>query len=133
MLVALGVAGCGGSSSNSKPNPSQQVRTVVNDFTVELGQNQIRQACQLTTGKLGSTCTALTGGPTATECQGAGNSQAGQACATYQQIKGALSKFTSLTISKVVVIGRQATVAFNASPEVMTLSEQKSRWLISSA
>jgi hypothetical protein len=52
------------------------------------------------------------------------NSVAGRACANSQGVPAALSTFTSLTISKVVISGSSATVAFNGSSEVMILGKQ---------
>jgi hypothetical protein len=52
------------------------------------------------------------------------NSVAGRACANSQGVPAALSTFTSLTISKVVISGSSATVAFNGSREVMILGKQ---------
>lgn len=99
------LAGCGGQSNG------QQIRNVVNDFTVDLGQGHASAACKLTTGQLRTVCNE--GG--------------------VQLVASKLGSFTSLTISKVVVQGSSATVAFNASSEVISLSKQNGKWLIGSA
>lgn len=100
-LATAALAACGGSS------PEQQIRDVVNHFTVDVGQNQLSAACRLTTGQLAAACSSLP--------------------------PGHLASFTSLTISKVVVSGSSATVAFSGSSEVMSLARTGSGWRISSA
>ena len=106
--------------------------------SASLGQNHWAAACPLTTGRARSVCDSVSagGGPglTAAQCSSVSpSSEAGQACASNQAAMSALSAATSLTISKVVVSGSSATVAFNGSSEVMTLSKQNGKWLITSA
>jgi hypothetical protein len=129
VAVALTLAGCGGQSAE------QQVRSVVNQFTVDIGQRGFGAGCALTTGQMLALCNQLRASgpaPTAAECQGAGNSVVGQACQAYQSAIGKLGSFTGLTISKIVIQGSSATVVLGPS-EVMTLQDQGGKWLISSA
>jgi hypothetical protein len=130
-ILATIVAGCGGQSDE------QQVRSAVNHFTVGVGQGDWSAACKLATGQEHSTLCALAaaGGPLSpSQCsQVSPSSQAGQDCASSQATTSALSSFTSLTISKVVVSGQTATVAFSGSSEVMTLTKQNGNWLIATA
>lgn len=107
VIATLVLAACGGSGTSA----AQQVRTVVNDFTVDIGQGKATAACGLTTGQLRSLC-----------------NQGGVQDAINQ-----LGSFTSLTISKVVVQGSNATVAFNGSSEVMTLAQRNGHWLVATA
>lgn len=107
LAVAMAVlTGCGAGAG-----ASEQVRNVVNQFTVEIGQGNAGAACRLTTGELLTICRE--GGA--------------------QLVVSRLGAFTSLTIDKVVILGSTATVAFAGSQEVMTLAERGGKWLVSSA
>ena len=133
VAVALVVAGCG----SSAPSAQQQIRNVVDHYTVDIGQRDYPAACKLATGSALSDCQSFPDiAKLQAECQGEGTnttSVLGQECATFQASQISIGNFTGLTISKVVVSGSTATVAFNASNEVMTLARKDGRWLIAAA
>jgi hypothetical protein len=60
MLVAtvLLAGGCGSSAPPAQTN-EQQIRNVVNHFTVDAGQADYKAACALTTGQMRASCAGL--------------------------------------------------------------------------
>jgi hypothetical protein len=133
LVAAVLLAGCG--SSAPPQSNEQQVRNVVNHFTVDAGQADYKAACALTTGQVRASCAGLESlSSDFAHCsQVSPTSQVGQGCASLKSEVRGMSSFTSLTISKVVISGSSATVAFNGSAEVMTLSKQGGKWLIATA
>jgi hypothetical protein len=133
LVAAVLLAGCG--SSAPPQSNEQQIRNVVNHFTVDAGQAGYKAACALTTGQMRASCAGLESlsGDLAHCGQVSPASQAGQGCASLRSQASAMSSFTSLIIGKVVISGSSATVAFNGSSEVMTLSKQNGKWLIATA
>jgi hypothetical protein len=108
VIVALLLAGCGGSHQSD----AQQVRSVISHFAADAQRNDWNAACGLVTGQIQTICRDIkAAGP---------NSFASKL----------LSSFTAMTISKVVVHGSTATVAFSGSGQVLKLVRQKGRWLI---
>jgi hypothetical protein len=109
-LAALALAACGGGSGQSA---EQQVRSVVNQFTVDLGGGNTSAACKLAAGTIKSWC-----------AQG-----------TQSEI-ALLKSLETATISKVVISGDSATVLVNtgsAGTERITLVNHGGSWLVSGA
>jgi hypothetical protein len=131
VLAAVALAGCGGSGGQSN---AQQIRGVVNHFTVDAGQDHWDAACKLATGQERSAICGLAkaGGPlTAAQCSSvSATSVMGQECAASQAATAGLSAFTGLVIDKVVISGSSATVAFRGSSDVMTVNKQDGHWLV---
>jgi len=134
-VTAAALAGCGGSGAPAA-SPTQQVTNVTNHFTVDVGQKDYAAACKLTTGAMRQSCAGLADLPQLqAECKGEGTnttSVLGRDCAALPAQQAPLAGFTSLTVSKVVVSGPSATVAFSGSSEVMQLAKRNGRWLVSS-
>jgi hypothetical protein len=108
LIVALLLAGCGGSRQSN----AQQVRGVISHFAADVGRNDWTAACSLVTGQIKTICR---------EIKAAGPNSFGAKL---------LSSFSGMTISKVVVHGSAATVAFTGSSQVLKLTKQKGHWLI---
>jgi hypothetical protein len=108
LIVALLLAGCGGSRQSN----AQQVRGVISHFAADVGRNDWNAACSLVTGQIKTICR---------EIKAAGPNSFGAKL---------LSSFSGMTISKVVVHGSAATVAFTGSSQVLKLTKQKGHWLI---
>jgi hypothetical protein len=104
LLALTLLAGCGASASDD-----QQIRGVVDHFTVAASEGD-PSACALTTGQLRMLCRGYLG-----------------------QAHGALSSLTGAAISKVVVSGSTATVAFANSSDIVTLEKSNGKWLVASA
>jgi hypothetical protein len=128
------IAACGGQSDD------QQIRNVINQFTVNIGQGHYSAACPLSTGNAHKDCAAFAGpyGPDWSFCRdeatNGAQSQAGQACISLQLQARAVRSFTSLTVAKVVVSGSTATVTFNGSGgDVFNLAKSDGNWRITSA
>lgn len=126
-LAGLLLAGCGGQSD------AQQVRNVVNQFTVEVG-NHNPAACSLMTPHFRAGTAKLT---VLIQNSYSAKPDCGQVIRDSQQLGSAaptgFGSFASLTISKVVITGSAATVAFAGSSEVVRLVKQNGNWLVNSA
>ena len=137
-VVVGAVAACGGQSSGQSDD--QQIRNVVDQFTVNIGQGHYSAACPLTTGNAHKDCVAFAGpyGPYSSFCKdeatNGAQSEAGQACISSQAQAQVVRSFTSLTVAKVVVTGSTATVTFSGSGgEVFNLAKSDGNWRIASA
>lgn len=117
ITAALLVASCGSGTSDS-----QQVRSLVNRFTIELGLSN-PAACNLMTPRFQDNLVQLS-------LTGAAD------CAAAVQNTHEWLFLSSLKISKVDISGSKATVVFDphlqvgGGPEVASLSKQHDKWLV---
>lgn len=126
-LAALTVAAC--ASGAHGPSPEQAVRAVVNRYTVDIGTNDFKDACALTSGSFRTSCefVARLGGINAV---GSFCSSAGGNATQCQSLSQNASATAALVISKVVVTGQTAWVAFAGQSFVMRLARENGVWRV---
>jgi hypothetical protein len=130
IVTALLIAGCGGESGRSD---EQQIRSVVNQFTVEVGGHN-PAACSLMTPRLRraigqDVADLLNSYGAKPSCKRVIRSGPQQ----FAVPAPVGSVYASFTISKIVIIGKTATVAFNGRNNVVRLVKTGGTWLVNSA
>ena len=121
LLVAIFVAGCGGSDDGRAPAPERGVRAAASAYLGALTAQDFPRACRMMTAAARHTL-ADAAGTTCAEALRAGAAQGGGDLATVRrEIAGA----------DVDVRGARATIGpFGAAQQPLRLARERGRWLI---